>query len=79
MGCHGRGLGRDGERMVEGMSLQELVVRRCRDYGYETPRQLAEAAGMHINNIRLLWTGNMEIRALKCAEGWSGRWIWTRE
>lgn len=51
------GLGKDGERMVEGMSLQELVVRRCRDYGYETPRQLAEATGMSKQNAWMIMSG----------------------
>ena len=37
-------------------TLPELVKRRMKDYGM-TPRQLAEATGIHINNIRLLLAG----------------------
>jgi hypothetical protein len=43
--------------MVERMSLQALVVRRCRDYGYETPRQLAEATGMSKQNAWMVMSG----------------------
>ena len=57
MGRAGHGLGKDGERMVEGMSLRELVVRRCRDYGYETPQQLAEATGMSKQNAWMVMSG----------------------
>ena len=57
MGREGHGLGKDGETMVEGMSLQELVVRRCRDYGYETPQQLAEATGMSKQNAWMIMSG----------------------
>lgn len=37
-------------------TLPELVKRRMEDYGM-TPRQLAEATGIHINNVRLLLAG----------------------
>ena len=57
MGREGHGLGKDGEGMVEGMSLQELVVRRCRDYGYETAQQLAEATGMSKQNAWMIMSG----------------------
>ena len=41
--------------MIE-LTLPELVKRRMEAYGM-TPRQLAEATGIHINNIRLLLGG----------------------
>lgn len=53
-------LGKDGERMVEGMSLQELVVRRCRDYGYRGARDLADIIGVHVYYAERIMSGKQK-------------------
>ena len=42
------------------LTLPELVGRRAKDYGLDTPEQLAEAMGMSENHARRIMAGKYE-------------------
>lgn len=46
--------------MVEQMTLQELVTRRLRDYGYRGARDLADIIGVHVNHAERIMSGKQK-------------------
>lgn len=48
--------------MVEQMTLQELVTRRLRDYGYRDARDLADIIGVHVNHAERIMSGKQKKR-----------------
>ena len=64
--------------MVEQMTLQEVVTRRLRDYGYRDARDLADIIGVHVDYAEWIMSGKQKNVGIETRRALARAWTWTR-